>query len=467
MTRHKAVVLSSVLLSLGTLAVATPAVGDTGHEPPASAPVSRASASASAQYEERVVTAVERGAHTLQGTDPEGGLRDLRALGRMVRDSQVVGLGEATHGSRDFFRMKHRVFRYLVEEKGFRSFSLELPWSSGVRLNEYVLGGKGELRDIAREEFQGSYRIWNNQDYLDLVEWMRGYNLRHPDDPVQFMGDDMGYAGPELYERVTAYVARRYPRLLDRVTELYRGLAPATDAGTYGEEYFELPLAEREERAERTGKVYDLLRAQRPAPGTDEQEHGWTVQHARAIHQMARGMAFDFADEDQVAAMMKLRDQVMAENVAWWHRHTGDRILLSAHNTHVSYDSFDARYPKTQGAFLRDALGKDYVSIGFSFYKGAFKAFGTEDNVMRTYRVGAAKPGSNEHTLDKAHQDDYILDLRTAPQPARAWLDQERGTWNIGAGWPDPTKYTTALGRAHDILVHLHDVEATTYLGAP
>jgi erythromycin esterase len=75
----------------------------------------------------------------------------------------------------------------------------------------------------------------------------------------------------------------------------------------------------------------------------------------------------------------------------------------------VSYDSFDARYPKTQGAFLRDALGKDYVSIGFSFYKGAF----------------------------------------------------------IGAGWPDPTKYTTALGRAHDILVHLHDVEATTYLGAP
>jgi erythromycin esterase len=157
----------------------------------------------------------------------------------------------------------------------------------------------------------------------------------------------------------------------------------------------------------------------------------------------------------------------MAENVAWWHRHAGDRILVSAHNTHVSYDSFDVRYPKTQGAFLRDTFGKDYVSIGFSFYQGAFKAFGTDDNVMRTYRVGAARPGSNEHTLDQARQRDYILDMRTAPRSVRDWLDQPRVTYNIGAGWPDPTEYRIALGEAHDILVHLDEVEATTYLGAP
>ncbi|MEW2051237.1 erythromycin esterase family protein [Streptomyces sp. NPDC005476] len=466
MTRRKAVIIPSVLLSLCAVAVATPAIADTAHESsPTPIPVSPVSASG--QHADSVVAAIERSAHTLRSTEPTGSLRDLDALGRMVRSAEVVGLGEATHGSQDFFRMKHRVFRYLVEKKGFRSFSLELPWSSGVRLNEYVLDGKGDLKDIAREEFRGSYRIWNNQDYLDLIEWMRGYNLRHPNDPVQFMGDDMGYVGPELYKRVTDYVSRRYPQLLERVTGLYRGLAPTTDAGTYSEEYFKLPLAERQERAERTGKVYELLREQRPASGAAKQDHLWMVQHARAIHQMARGMAFDFTDETQSAAMMRLRDQVMAENVDWWHRHTGDRILLSAHNTHVSYDSFDTRYPKTQGAFLRDALDKDYVSIGFSFDQGAFKAFGTEDNVMRTYRVEAANPGSNEHTLDKARQDDYILDMRTAPALVRAWLDTERVTWNIGAGWPDPVEYRTALGRAHDILIHLHDVAATTYLGAP
>lgn len=465
MNRRKAVIIPSVLLSLGAVAVATPAIGSPAKESPTS--VSAPDTAAFGQHTKRVVDAIERSAHTLRSTDPEGSLRDLNALGRMVGDAEVVGLGEATHGSRDFFRMKHRVLRYLVEEEGFRSFSLELPWSSGVRINEYVLHGKGSLADIARDEFQGAYRIWNNQDYINLIEWIRDYNRTHPKDPVRFMGDDMGYAGPELYERVSGYVARSHPELRERVAELYRGLPPTTDAATYYEKYLELPLAEREERAERTRQVFELLRSRRPAPGADRGEHMWAVQHARAIHQMAEGFSFDITDEAQVTEMMKYRDRAMAENVAWWHEHTGDRILLSAHNTHVSYDSFDERYPKTQGAFLRDALGTDYVSVGFSFDHGAFTAFGTDDNVMRTYRVGAAKPGSNEYVLDKARQDDYILDMRTVADPARAWLDTSRLTWNIGAGWPDPTVYKSALGQAHDVLIHLEDIDATTYLGTP
>jgi erythromycin esterase len=129
--------------------------------------------------------------------------------------------------------MKHRVLRHLVEKKGFRTFSLELPWSSGVRVNEYVLYGKGDLARIAREEFQGSYRIWNNRDYLGLIEWMRAYNRHHPTDPVHFAGNDMGYAGPELYGWVTDYVSRAHPQLRSRVTALYDGLAPTTNAATY------------------------------------------------------------------------------------------------------------------------------------------------------------------------------------------------------------------------------------------
>ncbi|MFF7312596.1 erythromycin esterase family protein [Streptomyces sp. NPDC008137] len=462
MTRRKAVIIPSVLLSLSSLAVATPAMG----APAPGSPAPASQASAPWERGESVVAGIDRSSHPLRTTNPMGSLRDLDALGRMLKGAEVVGLGEATHGSRDFFRMKHRVFRYLVEEKGFRTFSLELPWSSGARIDQYVVQGKGKLKDIAREEFQGSYRIWNNQDYIDLITWMRGYNLHHPGDPVRFMGNDMGYAGPELYARVIDYVSQKYPQLLAPVTELYRGLAPTTDAGTFAEEYAKLPLTERRARAERTHKVYALLRAQRQGPG-DKQDHQWMTQHALAIHQMARGLAFDLGDEDQIAPMMKLRDQVMAENVEWWRRHTGTRILLSAHNTHVSYDSFDTRYPKTQGSFLRDALGSRYTSIGFSFHKGSFKAFGTDDNVIRTYRVDGAKPGSNEQTLDKARRDDYILDMRTAPGPVREWLDKERATWNIGAGWPDPVEYTAALGKAHDILIHLHDIQATTYLGAP
>ncbi|MGW3314396.1 hypothetical protein [Streptomyces fungicidicus] len=83
----------------------------------------------------------------------------------------------------------------------------------------------------------------------------------------------MGYAGPELYRRVTDYVSRAHPQLRVGVTALYDGLAPTTDAATYLERYVELPLDEREKRAGRNLKALDLLQHQRPAPGTSRQQH--------------------------------------------------------------------------------------------------------------------------------------------------------------------------------------------------
>ncbi|WP_051722614.1 erythromycin esterase family protein [Streptomyces albus] len=482
--RRAGLVPAALLLSLGTLVSAAPAHGAAASPRTASAQHSvSAQQSASARQgtfapasasrhgeERRVLRALERAAHPLRSTGPYGDTRDLRALSRAVGDARVVGLGEATHGSREFLTMKHRVFRHLVAEKGFRTFSLEAPWSTGTRLNDYVLHGKGDPRRIMDEEFRGVYKLMDKAEYLELFAWMRAHNRSHPHDPVRFMGNDVGHAGPEAYDRVTRYVAEAHPRLLPRVTELYRGLRTATSPGTDMDEYPALPLAERRERAERTGRVLALLEGLPAGSGdaADRRARALAVQHARVIDQMTRLYAFDLADSEQIAAAMRYRDRVMAGNVAWWQRHTGDKILLSAHNTHVAYDSFDPAYPKTQGAFLRDRFGPHYVSIGFTFDRGSFRGFDSEAGPTapeETFAVGAARPGGNEYLLDRVRHRDYLVDLRTAPAPARAWLAEPRPTRNIGAGWPVPEQ-DIALGGAHDVLVHLHRVTAATPLPA-
>ncbi|MFF8788705.1 erythromycin esterase family protein [Streptomyces sp. NPDC015125] len=444
MRQHKPA-LAALLLSLGAVVAAAP---------PSSA--------------QSPVPALERDAHPLRTTDPRGNLDDLRPVGRMVKDARVVGLGEATHSSHEFFAMKHRVFRYLVEEKGFRSFALEGSWSTGLRLNDYVLHGKGDPRRIMREEFQNSYSWWNNSDYLNLLRWMRSYNRLHPHDPVQFMGDDFGYAGPELYDKVTAYVAKAHPSLLPRFAELYRGLRPTTTVDAYMNGYQKLPLAERKAIAHRTGRALDLLKRQRPGAGTDGEAHAWAVQHATAIDQTARGYAFDFDDPRQSAAGMRYRDAVMADNVAWWQKRTGDKVMLSAHDAHVALQTPDPEhYPTMQGSFLRDKLGMRYVSVGTTFDRGSFNATG-DDGKVRAYTVGPAKPGSNEYTLDRVRHRDYVLDLRTAPPAARAWLATARPTKSIGTAYPGPgVEYRIALARSHDIVVHLHQVGAARLLGTP
>ncbi|MFE6937126.1 erythromycin esterase family protein [Streptomyces sp. NPDC057699] len=397
----------------------------------------------------------------------ESGTRDddLRPLGRMIGSAKIVGLGEATHSSRQFFTMKHRVFRYLVEKKGFTTFALEAPWSTGLVLNEYVVHGKGDPEEIMREEFQSSYRIWNNREYLALLKWMRAHNVAHPDRPVQFMGDDNGYAGPQLFDEVTEYVSAHHPELLPEFRRLYGGFRPTGSVEDTVNGNLAKPASERERTATSVRRAYDLLRAK--GPDGDRRAYAWVLQHARAISQTATLYAYyDFSDPEKIAQAMLYRDQVMAENTVWWQRQTGHRMLLSAHNGHVSYESDNPeQYPKTQGEFIRQWVGAQYMNIGYTFGQGSFNAMDLTDPAepYRRFSVEPLGAGSNEEVLERVSRRDFYLDLRAAPTPVRGWLAERRPTRSIGNSWPEDA-YRTSLGRQFDVLVHLHRVTAAHLL---
>ncbi|ARZ70910.1 erythromycin esterase [Streptomyces albireticuli] len=408
------------------------------------------------------VPALTRAAHPLRTTEPKGPTGDLRPLGRMIGDAKVVGLGEATHSSHEFFANKHRVLRHLVEEKGFTAFALEANWSSGLRIDDYVVHGKGDIRKIMREEFQDAYRLWNTREYLDLIEWMRAYNAQHSR-KVHFVGNDAAYAGPEPFDRVTDYVRAHHPALLPRLTELYRAQRPVPGVSVADamKGMLKRPLGERLTMAADARTALDLLAGQRP--DGDRREFELAVQHARAISQVAGMYVFDLDDPKGVADCMRYRDEVMAANTAWWHERTGAKVLLSAHNAHVSYVTDDpGSYPKMQGAFLRDRLGRGYVNVRLTFDNGSFNAM-DDAGRTRVVTLEPAPPGNNEHTLDRVPHRDYVLDMRTAPAPARKWLEEARPTRNIGTSYPEPDR-KTALASSYDILVHLHRVRAAELL---
>ncbi|MBW5422191.1 erythromycin esterase family protein [Streptomyces sp. BG9H] len=406
------------------------------------------------------VAAIERAAHPLRSTDPGGGTKDLRPLGRMVGDASVVGLGEATHGSHEFFTMKERVFRYLVEEKGFTSFAQEVSWTTGLRFDAYVRGGGGDVRELVHRELAKT--PWDTEEYVHLLRWMRAYNAEHPHRQVRFMGNDLNYPelGREVFDGVEEYVRAHEPDLLPEITSRYAPMRRLAD----GDAYMGRPLKERQELAEKAREALDLLRKRRPDGG--DRKFTWALQHARSLSQTAAIYAFPLDTPEGQKDAMLYRDRLMAANTAWWQRHTGDKVLLSAHNAHVAYESHDPRYPKMQGAFLRDRLGKRYVSLGFTFDRGSFMAQGPDNGAWKSFTVGPATRGMNEHTLDKVRHDDYFVDMRSLPKPTRAWLSEARVTRSIGSGWPDGP-YKIRLAPSHDILIHLHRVTAAHRSAAP
>nr|MDT0656962.1 erythromycin esterase family protein [Micromonospora sp. DSM 115978] len=401
-----------------------------------------------------VLDALTRAAHRLRTTGSEDDLSDLQPVGAAIGAASVVGFGEVVHGAHELFVLKHRAFRYLVQEQGFTTFALETSWTAGLRINDHVRNGTGDPRAIMAEEF-GLAWPWNVREYLDLIRWMRAYNLRRPTRPIQFMGTDIAHPHipASLFDRVTGYAARHQPALEPRLTVRYDELRRhATTAS-----FTALPQPDRLRIAADVREAHRLLATQPSGP--DRPAFDWAVQHARVLAQTATLLSYDLTDAQQLPQAMRYRDELMADNTAWWQRHTRHRMLLSAHNGHTAYRTYDpVGYPVSQGSYLRQLLGAGYLAIGTTFGHGACTVPGGDGWVVQ--RFGPPRHGSSEHTLDRVARPAFVIDPRTAPPPAREWFHQVRRTRDVGASGHRYRPY--ALADGHDLLLHVHSLRPAT-----
>ncbi len=124
----------------------------------------------------------------VRGIEPGGGFADLLPLNRILRGARIVGLGEATHGTREFFLFKHRLLEFLVEEMGFTVFAIESDREACRPIDRHVRYGEGD----AEEALAGQgYWTWDTEEVLAMVRWMREHNRAMPEERrVGFFGLD-------------------------------------------------------------------------------------------------------------------------------------------------------------------------------------------------------------------------------------------------------------------------------------
>lgn len=125
----------------------------------------------------------------LSTVTPGGSYQDLNVIGSAIGSSKVVAMGEATHGTKEFFQMKHRVFRYLAEHKSFRIFAIEASMPDCLEMDRYVTKGEGDPKAALAKQ---GFWTWNTQEVLDLLLWMREFNKkRAANDQLRVFGFDM------------------------------------------------------------------------------------------------------------------------------------------------------------------------------------------------------------------------------------------------------------------------------------
>ena len=141
-------------------------------------------------------------------TTPEAGhgFADMEPLGKVVGNARIVSLGEATHGSREFFQLKHRMLEFLATRMGFTIFSIEANMPEAYKLNDYVLRGEGDPAQLIKGMY---FWTWDTREVLDMVLWMREFN-KSGKGRVEFTGFDMQTPNVAL-NIVKDFVARADP----------------------------------------------------------------------------------------------------------------------------------------------------------------------------------------------------------------------------------------------------------------
>ena len=120
-----------------------------------------------------VTSWIRTNAVPLKTVEARHGFDDMEPLRRIIGDARIVSLGEATHGTREFFQLKHRMLEFLATRMGFTIFSIEANMPEAYRLNDYVLNGTGDPAQLLRGMY---FWTWNTEEVLDMIRWMREFN---------------------------------------------------------------------------------------------------------------------------------------------------------------------------------------------------------------------------------------------------------------------------------------------------
>src|SRR6202035_1560711 len=390
---------------------------------------------------DEVVSWMRNQALPLVTTEAEQGFADMEPLKELIGSARIVAVGEATHGTREFFQLKHRLLEFLVSEMGFTVFGIEANWPESLAVDDYVVNGVG---DPARALAGLYFWTWDTEEVLDMIRWMRRYNAdpRH-EKKVHFQGFDMQF--PRVAAGVVAaYLARVDPPYAHEVEGL---LAPLGDKGREPEKdpkkkaAFQAGLAALLARCDEKKAEYSALSSAAE----------WTLvrQHANVLVQA-------LSEETAVGSdPSALRDRAMAANVGWIldQQPPGTRMMLWAHNGHVNLAN-DGDFGQPMGKHLRQRFGDDYLALGFVCDQGSFQpidwtAAERQAKVLAEFTLGPSPPAGVGAAFARTGLPLFVLDLRRLPPgPVASWFSslhpmRETGAvFTSEAGMTPPTTLT-------------------------
>jgi erythromycin esterase-like protein len=339
----------------------------------------------------------------------------VQPLVKQMAGKKVVALGEGTHGTAEFYKLRFWLTRILMEEHGFSQVALENDYTDTYLLNEGLRRPNTPVAPLMKAHL---YSIWQNQETAELLTWMQAHNRTHRR-KVQVSGIDAAYVLPEARE--LAALAARYPKsglreLTDKLTT--HALLQDSIWDNINTKGFKVPR--KRWLAGGLEGYYTAEKIQKALP---------TARLPRKQRELAEGfaldakMAFDLFYQFTVNKRDTSRDSLMAEMTKFLARDKEAKVIVWAHDAHVSRKIAMAEDPGNgggTGAFLERMFPGQYFVLGTSTATGTFAAT-TDGHITRTspmasYPLEVPLAGSWEASLSQVSAPVFYLNTQQLGQ---------------------------------------------------
>lgn len=353
---------------------------------------------------------------------------DMDELIDRAGDAKLVLLGEASHGTHEYYAWRDSISRRLISEKGFRFIAVEGDWASLYELNRYVKDMPGAA-DSALDVLMGLDRwpmwMWGNREVLGLIEWLRSTNDGSPSD------QKVGFYGMDVYDEwrskrvLKAFLKEHHPGMYGEARDLLDCFS-AFDGDSWM--YAQAVARGRPDCTAATGALVALLRE-----GREDLAH---VSDEDYFYAMQNALVVKYAEQFYRKAVTRQDASSWNSRVRYMHLCVSRLLeaygpeakgIVWAHNTHIGDARFTEMYHQRQeniGQLSRLKHGPEEVFlIGFGTYEGTVKAGAGWGERMQRMQVPEARPGSIETVLKEAGPERFYLLFDDADRTHEAFME--------------------------------------------
>ena len=409
--------------------------------------------------------AIRRSAHPLTGENT-----DFDPLLKAIGDSRFVLIGEATHGTHEFYRERALITRRLIEEKGFVGVAVEADWPDAYRINQFVQFDSDD--EDAIDALSGFKRfpawMWRNADVLDFVGWLRNYNEHRHANRVGFYGLDL-YSLQASIRAVLDFLDKVDPEAAHRARYRYAcfdNFGEDSQAYGYAASFGLRKSCEDEvisQWTEMRKRAADLARRDGRVA---RDAFFFAEQNARLVKNAEEYYRSMFHER---VSSWNLRDTHMAETLEALVHHLGAKakVVVWAHNSHLG----DARATEmgqrgelNLGQLVRQRYGKQATLVGFTTYTGTVTAASGWDSPAERKYIRPALAGSYEALFHQTGVPNFLLRLGKREETTAA-LREPRLERAIGVIYLPQSErashyFYAQLPDQFDVLLHYDETRA-------